>query len=88
MSYEEIQAAKEVKCSKVHCCGWCGWQIKEGEKAISRAYKWEGDFHYEHQHPECYRAMIASSGDIEDGYEVGQFERGMTAQEWEEREHA
>ena len=86
MSYEEIQEDKEVECRKPHWSGWCGERIEKGEKAISRKYKFNGELQNEHQHTECHGAMIKSSGDIDDGYECGQFMRGKTVQEWEEKE--
>jgi hypothetical protein len=50
-----------------------------GSSAHKRVYKWEGDFHSEYMHPECYRAMLdAPSGVLEDGWTVGDMIRGRS----------
>jgi len=77
VSYEEIREPKEVKLRKPKQCEWCGEQILAGENAVARVYKYDGDFHDERSHPECYEAMgEAPNYLLMDGWTPGDFERG------------
>ena len=75
--YNEIRE-KIVTCRKPHKCEWCNEVINKNEKALSRAYAWEGEFNSGYQHMECMDAMCKSRDDIEDGFELGSFQRGKT----------
>jgi hypothetical protein len=77
MSYESIKDPKEVKCRKKHGCAWCGEKINIGDKAVSRAYKFEGSFLSDYLHPECWGALLdTDSLYLEDGFTEGDQERG------------
>lgn len=74
--YQEIRS-DEVKCRKSHACEWCGELINVGEKAFSRAYMWEGDFHSDYMHPECVQGMRKSDREeMMDGFKPGNQLRG------------
>lgn len=72
----------EVKaCHKQKCCNWCDERILVGTRKTCTASVYEGDFHYSHYHPECYKAMLEWCEDnkIEDELpERGSMHRGST----------
>lgn len=77
MSYEEI-SHKEVTGRKDYKCEWCGQTISKGDKHISRAYKFDGDFGAGRMHFECAQAMRDSSHDaLADGWGFGELDRGV-----------
>jgi len=73
VSYEEI-SNKAVKVRKAHACCWCGERIEVGQQAQARAYRFEGDFHSDWMHPECYLAM-QDDPNKEEGWIFGGCER-------------
>jgi hypothetical protein len=76
MSYEQIRAA-HCKARKNYRCEWCAEQILIGEKHLSRAYKFEGDFTTGRMHLECEIAMNNSSYEItSEGWQSGEPARG------------
>jgi hypothetical protein len=72
---------KRVTTRKAHKCVWCGEKIKTGAIAHYRTYIFEDCFNADYLHPECYKAMITTPDDLEDGFEFGMFKRGT----WEEK---
>lgn len=66
---------RTVTTRKPHRCAWCPEPIEAHQQAVTRAYIWEGDFHHEYLHPECFEAMEAS--DIEDGFDLQSQKRGQ-----------
>lgn len=76
MSYEEIKSS-HPKAKKQYTCIWCNGKIEIGEKHLSRAYKYEGDFQSDRMHLECEQGMNKSPHDIiAEGFLPGSFERG------------
>ena len=56
MSYDELNL-KIVKPKKTRRCEWCWFTpIEAGRECINRVYVYEGDFHNEYMHLECYAA--------------------------------
>lgn len=77
MSYEEIRATHH-RARKEYKCEWCNELIKVGEKYLSRAYKFDGDFNSGQMHLECEDAMNRSRYDlISEGFYPGECTRGM-----------
>lgn len=76
MSYREIEN-KEVKLRKPCLCNWCGEKMVIGERAQSRTYVFDGDFHKDKLHPECWKAMQSYDWRNSDGeFEPHEFKRG------------
>jgi len=78
MSFRQLKF-KEVKVRKDHSCIWCGEPIRPGDQAQYRSYIFEGDFHSDYCHPECYVAMKEGCDvcyDIHEGFPEGEFKRG------------
>lgn len=73
MGYEEI-SAKYVKGRRTYRCEWCGQVIQKGEKHLTRAYKFEGEFNCGRMHLECEEAMYDDS-DASEGWLFGSNER-------------
>ena len=85
MSYQELKC-KEVTVRKAKRCEWCPEMISIGEKAQVRVYVYDGDFHDEKMHPECYAAMLnmfrtRRYGDDTE-FEECSFKRGTSEQRW------
>lgn len=63
------------------CC-WCGEQIPRGSEAWSIRGSRDGEFWADHMHAECYAAHQRCDSDerdeLRDGWEFGEFRRGMT----------
>lgn len=78
--YENIDdSGRIVKCRKKHSCEWCGISIQKGENAVSRTYKFDGDFTSSHMHPECFKALNDSLPDMWDGsFNAYEQQRGKT----------
>ena len=81
MSYTEL-SSKVVKCRKPHRCSWCDEIIPAGEQAVSRTYVWQGDFQYDHMHPECTAAMPFGDDDYGEGFGAD-FARGLAIERHE-----
>jgi hypothetical protein len=80
MSYEEISYV-HPKARKEHWCDWCGEKILKGEKHLSRAYKFQGEFMTGRMHLECENSMKKTHRDIlSEGWTEGQFKRGETGE--------
>lgn len=76
MSYEEIRAT-HPKAKKEYSCEWCNQKILVGEKHLSRAYKFDGDFNSGRMHLECEDAMNRSRYDLlAEGFYPGESARG------------
>lgn len=77
MSYSEISATYP-KARKEYRCEWCNQKILVGEKHLSRAYKFYGEFQSGRMHLECESAMEKSdNGILSDGWGPGYMERGV-----------
>lgn len=81
MSYENIDdCGRIVRCQKPHKCEWCGTWIWKGQKAVTRTYKFAGEFNSSHLHPECYIALSESAAlsllDYDNSFDWGEQERG------------
>ena len=63
------------------CC-WCGEQIPKGSEAWSIRGSRDGDFWADHMHEECMQAQrrctMREHYELLDGWEFGEFCRGMT----------
>jgi len=72
-----VNEEREVKATrKPHRCEWCPEKIEVGQRAIKRAYIWEGEFHHGYLHPECWDALCRSDF-TEDGFTTGEQKRGQ-----------
>lgn len=78
MNYENIDDGRFVKIHKDCHCEWCGQQIKRGDLAIKRTYKFEKDFNDARQHPECFLALKEDDQACDDGFEPYSMERPKT----------
>ena len=63
------------------CC-WCGEQIPAGGEAWSIRGSHDGEFWAWHMHAECMQAQrrctSSERDELQDGWEFGEFGRGMT----------
>lgn len=86
MSYEEIRASF-VKARSSYACSWCGQEIEKGERHVSRAYKFDGEFCADRMHVECLRAMERAPFDeIGSGWVFGSMVRGEYRDKWDAKE--
>lgn len=77
MSYTSLSNSYP-KARKEHFCEWCNQKIEIGEKHLSRAYIFDGDFISGRMHLECEKAMNNSSRDeIAEGWLFGSNQRGV-----------
>ena len=86
MSYEAIDdTGRVVTLRKPSRCEWCDAVMQPGEKAVTRAYKIDGDFMCARMHPECYAAMeqYFNINRLEQEFEGGCMDRGK-ARRWDE----
>jgi hypothetical protein len=78
MSFE-LLSERTRTAKKIHRCIWCGEHIAAGERYVSQAGKYEGDFQFSRFHPECHKAMqdhFLNNRD-EDEFTPYDFRRGM-----------
>ena len=68
---------REVTTRKPRICEWCGQRIEAGTRATNRVYKFDGDFHNNYCHPECFTAMSkADHHELCEGWSPGDWQRG------------
>ncbi len=83
--YTELKC-KEIKSRKAKQCIWCGEKIDIGQMAQARVYIYDGDFHDERSHPECWKAQLEywskNKNSDDNEYEPCQFKRGTTESKW------
>ena len=86
MSYENIDdTGRKVILRKRRRCEWCSLWLENGERAVTRVYKFEGDFNSARMHSECYEAMHEFLPDMLGGeFESGEQGRGCLVGEFEQ----
>jgi hypothetical protein len=76
MNYTEFKN-HQVTTAKKHECAWCGECIPPKSSSQYRAYLFDGDFHSDWMHPECYLAMESSDESfLDEGFSPGDNKRG------------
>ena len=72
-----------------HTCCWCGETIPSDSPAKRWAGRHNGDFWSGYMHPECDAAYMRTDNDeLDDGWNEGEFRRGMTPSESGKAERA
>lgn len=73
------------KTRRERICDWCGEAISIGSTAWKAAGCVDGEFWKSHLHPECIEAnqrlTQTERDELQDGWEPGEFTRGMTPRE-------
>lgn len=88
MGYVELSTVKVKAARKARRCEWCSEQVEVGSPCVRRTYIFEGDFHSEGMHPECFEAMECSPEELEEGWTAGDFRRGSPISKETEREES
>ena len=61
MGYENIDDnGRIVTLRKRRQCEWCNEWLEKGDKAVTRTYKSDEQFHNSRMHPECFEALNKS----------------------------
>jgi len=80
------------KTRRERICDWCGESIPAGSTAWKTAGCNQGEFWKGHLHPECVEAnqrlTPAERDELRDGWEPGEFMRGMTPRESRQSDNA